>query len=96
MKDWLGELVKINEDLYNIKAGAVGHVTADLPDDDVFAVHFEEYGWHTLSYKDDRPKFEVVDTCFGDDHIWTTEKPMKTEELPKGLKCDCGKMIWKG
>jgi hypothetical protein len=61
---YLGKLVELLEDYWDIPKGTQGYCTADLApphfDEYRFAVSFKDYGWLTLTGDNERDKFKIV------------------------------------
>ena len=57
--DCVWQLVELIEDYGDLKKGLQGVCTADLPDNDIFAVMSNEYGWITFE-GGARSKFKII------------------------------------
>jgi len=65
-KDWLDKKVITTKDMEKIPKGSTGIVTADLPDEDVFAVWFDEPfelqpPWIRFDYASKDKFFKIVE-----------------------------------
>lgn len=67
LEQWNNFVVRLKEDITDLKSGAIGLVTADLPGE-AFAVYFRvedvpdhKICWYTFKDSNIKEKFEVLD-----------------------------------